>query len=53
MTNIIFYIRGSNTQENLSYLLDFYVSSDDHFSRLEELKNTFFTFVQFALWVMY
>jgi len=31
MTNIIIHILGPNTQENVSYILDFYVSSDVHF----------------------
>jgi len=53
MTSIIFHIRGPNTQENLSYILDFYVSSDGHFSRFEELKITFLTSFQLALGVMY
>jgi len=42
MTSIIFHIRGPNTQENLSYILGFCVSSDVHFWRFEELKITFF-----------
>jgi len=46
MTIIIFLIRGPNTQENVSYLLDFYVSADIHFSPSEELKITFLTFFQ-------
>jgi len=52
-TSIIFHIRGPNTQEKLSYILEFYVSSDVHFSRFEELKITFLTYFQIALRVMY
>jgi len=53
MTSIIFHIRGPNSQENVSYLLDFYVSSDVHFSRFEELKSTFLKYFQFALGFFY
>jgi len=49
MTSIFFHIRRPTTQENVSYILDFYVSADVHFSRFEELKITFFTSFQFAL----
>ena len=41
MTSIIFHIGPPNTQENVSYILDFYVSFNVHFSRFEELKITF------------
>jgi len=41
MTSINFLTRRPNTQENLSYLLEFYVSSDVHFSHFEELKWSF------------
>ena len=43
----------SQHSKNLSYILDFYVSSDGHFSRFEELKITFLTSFQLALGVMY
>jgi len=42
MISIIFHIRGTTNQENVSYIRDFYVSSDVLFSRFEELKITFF-----------
>jgi hypothetical protein len=41
MTSIIFHVGVPNTQENVSYILEFYVSPDVHFSRFKELKNTF------------
>jgi len=53
MTSIIFHTRGPNTQENVSYVLDFYVSADVHFPHFEELKSNFFTPLHFALRVMY
>ena len=42
MISIIFHTRRRNTQVNVSYVLDFYVS---HF---EVLKSTFFTSIHFA-----
>jgi hypothetical protein len=51
--NIFFHIRGPNTQENVSYILDFYVSSDVHFSRFEELKITLMKSSHFVLGFMY
>jgi len=53
MTSIIIHIRGTSTQENVRYILEFYVSPDVHFPRFEELKTTFFTTFQFALGGMY
>ena len=52
--NDMYYLSYSrtNTQENVSYILDFYVSPDVHFSRFEELKITFLKSFQFALGVM-
>jgi len=41
MVGIIFHTRIPYTQENASYVLGFYVSSDVHFSHFEELKITF------------
>jgi len=35
ITSIIFHIRGPNSQENVSNILDFRVSSVVHFSRVE------------------
>jgi len=52
MTIIIFHTRGPNTQENFSYVFDFYVSGDVHIPQFGELKNNFFTSIHFALRVM-
>jgi len=41
MTSINFHIRGPNTEEKVSCVLDFYISADDHFSHFEDLKATF------------
>ena len=41
MISIIVHTRRPNTQQNVSYLLDFYVSANIHFSHFEELKSTF------------
>jgi len=41
MTSIIFHTRGTNTQKNVSYVLDFYVSSDVLLPHFGELKTNF------------
>ena len=41
MTSIIFHTRRPNTQENVSYILDIYVSAHAHFSHFEKLKCKF------------
>ena len=51
--SIIYHTRGPNTQDNVNYVLDFYVPADVHFSHFEDLKFTFFTYIHFALRVMY
>jgi len=53
MTIIIFHIRRPDNQENVSYVLNFYVSDEVHFSHFDELKSTFFTSLHFAPQVMY
>jgi len=53
ISTIIFHTRGPNTQDNVHYLLDIYVPADVHFSHFEDLKFTFFTYIHFALRVMY
>ena len=53
MTSISFHPRRHNTQENVSYGLDFYDSADLHFSHFEELKSTFYTSLHFTPRVMY
>jgi len=42
MTSIIFQPRRPNTQENVSYVLEFYVLADISFSHFEDLKACFF-----------
>jgi len=51
--NIIFHTRGPSIQENLSYVFDFYVSDDIHFSHFGKLKTNFITTLHFALRLMY
>jgi hypothetical protein len=41
MISIILHTREPSTQENISYVIDFYVSGDVHFSHFGELKNNF------------
>jgi len=53
MTRIIFDTRRPNAQENVSYVLDIYISADVLFYHLEELKNTLFTSLHFAPRFMY
>jgi len=52
MISIIFHIRRPCTQENVSYILDTYVSVDVHFSHFGELKSKFFTSLHLALRIM-
>jgi len=53
MTRIIFHTRAPNIQENVSYVIYFYVSADIHFSNFVEMKSNFFILLQFALRIMY
>jgi len=48
MISIIFNTREPSTQENVSCVLDFYVSGDVSFSHFGELKNKFFISLHFA-----
>ena len=51
-TSWIFHTRRLNAQENVSYVLDFYVSTNIHFSHFEKLKSTFYTSFYFVPKVM-
>ena len=53
MTSILFYIRGPNTKENVTYVIYFYSSANVLLSHFEEVKNNFFVLLQFDLRVMY
>jgi len=53
MTSIICHTGRPDTQGNVSYVLDVYVSTDVHFSNFEEQRNTFFKSLLFAPRVMY
>jgi len=47
MTSIIVHTGILNTQENVSYILNFFVLADVHFSHFDELKSKFFTSLHF------
>jgi len=51
--NINFHIRWFNAQENVSYVIDIYVSADVLFMHFGELKSNFFTSLHIALRGMY
>jgi len=53
MTSITFHARRPNIEENVSYVLGFYVSADVHNSHFEELKIKFFTLLNLVPRVMY